>query len=253
MRIFSDEERAQLLAENPHLKASYDDYCPTCDKTGSYTWRGVTHQCDCETQLELHKQYLAAGIGTTYQRLGWEDFGGDRKILTDVMKYTKSDQAFIKRGMGLMFLGPYGAGKTMIANLALKSFVQQGYTCFATTFAATIEMLTAGWRSADEKRRFQRRFVGSEVLLLDDVGRENTSLSETTLDSILRTRVQYGRPTFLTSNLSLDEIGQGYGGAILSLLRENSILFNFTGEDFRSEANTRTLEEIRSGQIRPII
>lgn len=253
MRIFSDQERAQLLEENPHLKASYQEYCPTCDKEGSYQWRSAVHECDCEAQLELHKQYLAAGIGTTYQRLGWEDFTGDRTILTDVMKYTDSDRAFIKRGMGLMFLGPYGAGKTMIANLALKSFVRQGYTCFATTFAQTIEMFTAGWRSANEKQRFQRRFVGSEVLLLDDVGREDTSLSETTLDNILRTRVQYGRPTFLTSNLTLDEIGQGYGAAILSLLRENSILFNFSGEDFRAEANARTIEEIKAGEVRPIV
>jgi len=255
VRVIPDEERNRLLRENPHLRASYKDYCPTCDKAGSYMWRGERYNCDCERQLALHMRYLLAGIGTTYQRLDWTDFTGDDKLVESIKRYGEKHRDYVRRGMGLIFTGEYGTGKTMLANLILKEFVKFGYTCFATTFANTIEMFTAGWKAASEQRRFQDKFVGSEVLLLDDLGRErrnSTNLSETTFDSILRTRTQYGRPTFITTNLTFDELGEGYGGAVLSLLRENSILLTVGGKDFRPTANTRTREEINKGEMRPI-
>lgn len=256
MRIISDEDRARLLRENPHLKPSYHDYCPTCDKTGSYFWHGVEYQCDCETQLGLHMQYLLAGIGTTYQRLDWTDFEGDDKLVQQLTRYGEKHKFYVRRGMGLFLTGDFGTGKTMLANLMLKEFVKLGYTCFATTFANTIDMFTAGWRAASEQRRFQDKFVGSEILLLDDVGRERlgvANLNETTFDSILRTRVQYGRPTFITTNMTLVEIKEGYGSAVLSLLQENSIVFNVKGTDYRPKANARTREETGKGEVRPIV
>jgi len=259
-QILTDSEHTRLLRENPHLRASYNDWCPTCGKNngpgkpGTYFWKGQTHECDCEAQLRLHMLYLHAGIGTTYQRLSWEDYDGTSSV-EGIIKYVDAHKAYIQRGMGLFFTGPFGSGKTMLANLALKDFVRLGYHCYATTFASTIEMFTAGWKSAEEQRHFQDRFVGSEILLLDDVGREllgSTKLSVTTFDNILRSRVQYGRPTFITTNLDSDEVETGYGSAVLSLLREKSIVLPFDGEDFRNKANQRERDEIKRGEVRPI-
>lgn len=255
-QILSDTDHARLLNENPQLRASYHDYCPTCRKTGTYLWRNEVHECDCEEQLRLHMLYLHAGIGTTYQRLEWEDYKGDRDTVLAIARYVDAHKAYIQRGMGLFFTGPYGSGKTMLANLALKEFVRLGYKCYATTFATTINMFTAGWKSAAEQRYFEDRFIGSEVLLLDDVGRElrgTSKLSETTFDNILRQRVQYGRPTFITTNLDSEELEEGYGSAVLSLLREKSIVFEFAGEDYRGKANLREREEIERGEVRPIV
>lgn len=256
-RIFSDSQLERILRENPHVKADASKYCPTCDKTGTYLWEDEVHACDCETQVQLLLHYLHAGIGLTYQRLDWEDYEGEKWITEKIAKYIDNETAYIKRGMGLLFTGPFGSGKTMLANLALKWLVRKGYRCYSTTFANTVEMFTAGWKSAEEKRYFQDRFVGSEVLLLDDVGRELkglTKLSETTFDSILRTRVQYGRPTFITTNLDIPDLEEGYGSAVLSLLKEKSIIFDFQDNtDFRDKANARELREIERGEVRPIV
>lgn len=250
LATLSDEDLSRLEERYPRLQ-----HCPTCDGNGRYVFRGKQHDCDCFMQKQLHKHYLNAGIGTTYQRLDFFDYEGDQGVLEALLKYIEGYERYASRGIGLLLTGSYGTGKTLLANLILKEFVKAGYKVFATTFAQTIDMLTAGWKSNDDRRYFQRRFVDSEILLLDDIGRElrsKSNLTESTFDTILRTRVQEGRPSFITTNMSPEELGDGYGSAVLSLLKEHSIVCEMSGEDFRSRSNARTLKEIRDGESRPI-
>ena len=151
--------------------------------------------------------------------------------------------------------GDFGSGKMLAMNLLIKSLIHQGYDCYATTFASMIELFTAGWRSPDEQRWFQRKVVQSDVLLLDDLGRElkrNSKLSESTFDDVLRSRVQTGKVTLITTNLTEDEMDEGYGSAVLSLLQESSVVREVEGGDFRPQANQRMREEIDAGEVRPI-
>lgn len=256
-RYLPDDEAERLYRNYPRLGRSYQTYCPTCDKTGSYLWKGQRWDCDCEYQLQLHKHYLAAGIGVTYQRLDWDDYDGPTPVLDGLVRYLDSRDQFLKRGMGLYLSGSCGTGKTMVATLTLKELVKAGYTCFATTFSQTVSMLTAGWGDKSEKDYFERKFLGSEVLLLDDVGREMTGtrlrLSETTFDAILRQRAQSGRATFLTTNLDPEELKSSYGAAIFSLIQEKSLELIFDGNDFRPSANNREVAEVLSGETRPIV
>lgn len=256
-RYLSDEEATRLYRNHPQLGRSYQTYCPTCDKTGSYRWRGTVHACDCEYQLQLHKHYLAAGVGATYQRLDWDDYEGPTKILDHVAKYLERREQFLKRGMGLYFLGTLGTGKTMLANLVLKELIKNGYRCFNTTFSQTVEMFTAGWSDKADKDYFQRKFIHSEVLLLDDVGKElrgtRLALAETTFDAILRQRVQAGRTTIITTNMTPADLEDGYGAAILSLIREKSLELIFDGTDYRTSARERETDEVLKGEVRPIV
>lgn len=250
----AQDDADRLYARFPQLGQSSESYCPTCSKSGTYRWNGTDYRCDCQQQLNLHKHYLAAGIGITYQRLGWDDFHNNR-VAQQVGAFVDDHQGYLGRGMGLLFTGPYGVGKTLAANLALKQFVRLGYHCWATTFAETVESFTAGWRSPEEKRLFQERFMNTEVLLLDDIGRElrtKNQLSETTFDLILRTRVRDGRSTLLTTNMEVGELSTGYGGAVFSLLREKSVFIEVDGEDFRNTANAQERAAVKAGETRPI-
>lgn len=256
-RYLSDTEAERLYRNHPQLGRSYEKYCPTCDKKGTYFWRGQDNDCDCEYQLQLHKHYLAAGIGLTYQRLDWDDYAGPTPVLDGVMKYLDKREQFLKRGLGMFLFGSYGTGKTMLANLVLKELVKDGLTCWATTFSQTVEMFTAGWSDKADKNYFQQKFINSQVLLLDDVGKElrgtRIALAETTFDAILRQRVQAGRATFITTNMDSTDLEDGYGAAILSLVREKSLDLEFNGNDFRTTANSREITEVLKGEVRPIV
>lgn len=256
-RYLPDIEAARLYRNHPKLGRSYAVYCPTCNKTGSYRWRGTDYDCDCEYQLQLHKHYLAAGIGVTYQRLDWDDYQGPTSMIDHVVKYLDHRDRFLARGIGMYFFGTVGSGKTMLANLVLKELIKDGYRCFATTFSQTVEKFAAGWSDRDERDYFQRKFINSEVLLLDDVGKElrgtRLALAETTFDAILRERVQSGRATMITTNMTPADLEKGYGSAILSLVREKSLELVFSGNDFRVTARERETDEVLDDETRPII
>lgn len=256
-RYLPDADARRLYSMNTEIKASPSDYCPTCQTKGFYQWQGTRTECDCELQLQLLKHYLNAGIGRQYMTMSWDDFHGDEQLSALVSRYLDSHDRLIPRGMGIMLCGDVGRGKSMALNLLLKDLVKLHYSCFATSFTTLIELFTAGWYSPEEKNFFQHKIKGSQVLLIDDVGKEmktKIKLPESTFDDVLRYRVNHARPTFITSNMSPREMLHGYGAAILSLVTEVSLIHELfgTGEDFRPHVQRRHLDEIDAGDIRPI-
>lgn len=247
----SDDDLDRLKAENPEV-ATQD--CPTCHGAKKYTLGGEVHNCDCTEQRRLFLRYLQAGIGLTYQRLGWTDFGAE--VPERVVSYITKAPFYLDQGLGLLFTGVQkGTGKTLLANLVLKELVNRGYSCYSTTFPQVIEEFTAGWSDASAKVRFAERFMKTRVLLLDDLGKEfvrANRLQQSTFDYILRTRVQQSRPTIMTTNMTSDELCRGYGSAVLSLLVEKSVEIPLDGLDFRPVAYDRSLGIAESEESRPI-
>jgi DNA replication protein DnaC len=253
-RYLDDEDAERLYAEHPDLGKSPDEYCPTCNKTGKYRWRGEEHECDCVDQLQLLKHYLHAGIGMEYQRLDWDDFQGDPQVQDELISYV-DNPLYLRRGRGLVISGTLGSGKTMLANLVLKEFIKRGKNCYATTYDNAIEMFTAGWRgNIEEKQYWERRFLYSEVLLLDDVGREQRNrMRDTMLDSLLRQRMVAGRVTLITSDMSEGELRQDYNAAIFSKLQAKAKFFYLSGKSFYEKASQREQDEIDAGEMRPLV
>lgn len=250
--ILSDEEANRLYVRFPELR---NGPCPTCRDAGHYRRGGVEHECNCRQQRQLAKHYSMSGIGVRYQRLDWSDYVGDDAALEQVSDYILAHERMIRGGMGLLLHGTLGTGKTFLANMVLKELVKRGYNCWATTFAETIESFTATWGNQEEKQWFAKRFKFSQVLLLDDLGRDlrtGNKLPQSTFDSILRTRVQEGRTTLITTNMSMRELETGYGAASLSMLKEVSLRIEVNGSDFRPQANARTMNELDDNETRPI-
>ena len=257
-KSLSDAERDWVYQRWPELK----NFCPTCkvrfdddDTPRQYRWKGQEHVCNCPEQTQLAKHYTLAGIGRVYQRLSWDDFTGEDIVLREVEHYLTNKLA--EGGLGIIFSGDLGTGKTMIANLILKEMVRRGMTCYATTFAQTVESFTSTWGNREQKQWFADRFMYSQVLLLDDLGREvrlSNNLPQTTFDMILRTRVQDGRPTLLTTNIAPQDLDiAGYGGGVLSMLKGHSVVISMPGKDFRPASRQRTLTEVEAKEVRPIV
>lgn len=250
--FLSDDEADRLYDRFPKLKDAPQEYCPTCKKKGWYIWKGERVECDCALQTQLFKHYSSAGIFVRYQGLTWEDY--QQHPPEELATYLRRHEDYVSRGIGLLFTGLKGTGKSLLATLVLKELIHLGYSCFSTTYADTVEAFTATWNNDEEKRWFARKFMRSDILLLDDIGKEwSTRLSQSTFDMILRSRVQDARPTIITTNLTIPELESGYGAAVLSLLSECSIVLQFSGEDWRPQAYRRSTDEMTRGEVRPLV
>lgn len=254
----TDEEMAQLQRIRPVLVAGHYEYCPTCAKMGFYYWQGVQIPCDCARQLALAQRYTLAGIPDNYQKLDWGDYAFT--IPNEVEDYRTYLDPFAARGLGLFLIGPKGVGKTMLNTLVLKEFIKRGMKGFYIRFADVTDQITAGWGAGDKaraaKEAFDDRFMYTDVLLLDDLGKEFKSantMSAIHFDNILRARVQTNRVTLLTSNLATDALVSNYGEGVLSLLKEKSMPVPIVGKDFRDGLAARLADEGRTSQTRAII
>lgn len=246
-RPIPQEDAEQLYRVYPDLPQSHMSGCPSCGKNRGYgadgilLLDGVEWECNCHDQLQRHKHYLNAGIGAAYHYITWKDFHGDTKAYTSTVDWVGNYAENIESGIGLYIWGrQFGTGKTCLAAFALKELVMLGYRCYMTTFQNMLSSMKSGWRDSEYDKWYRDKIDSAQVLFIDDIGKEtmagggfNNDFARQTLDSLMRIRTQQGRPTLFTSNLSIGELANNYGVAIVSLFAESTDVIEVGGSDYR--------------------
>lgn len=258
LRSLTDPEAERLRQQYPDLWANPNKTCLTCGKAGSFKARDgasgdiVDVACDCLSQWKMHRWMLNAGIGLRYQRYTWMDAVGiDPGVQMAVMEYIDEADANISTGTGLtLWSQDKGTGKTLLANLVLKALLARGHDGYFTQFNEMLNFFADTWRDADERRWFTKKVRNAGVLVVDDMGREykgRAEVAEAMFDQIIRARVSASRPTWITTNYTPEQMTQGYGGNILSLLSEVNIDVHLPGRDFRPQARERLVRDRQDG------
>ncbi len=284
IRTLTDEEAMALRVEYPPSDLPPNPAnCITCRGTKKFTWyttgrvETAEYECPCIDQWILHRFFLNSNVGLSYQRLGWDDVVAEPGAVAKVQDYLTNVDGYLNAGYGLILFGGTGTGKTMLSTMLLKKLLAEGHDGYFTTFAGMVDIFMSSWHDAEKKSRFYKRIKNAKVLVLDDIGREHrqrqyltkeerqkqgsesgikkitTAVAESSFDEVLRHRVANCKTTIITTNLDLDEIEIGYGANIMSLLRERSTTYRFTGEDFRDAQRNRLKDEIDSGLVRPVV
>lgn len=249
--------------EEKYRTLSTPEHCITCKGRKSFRWKNPEEdgtycdwECNCRDQYVLHRALLNAGIGLAYQWLSWSDASVRTEVQEFFQDYLLKIDDYVSRGLGLILHGTPGTGKTMYAALLLKFLLKCGHSCYFTTFQDLLEIFTAGWGSEEKKQWYQQRVRQVGVLVVDDIGKENTGRStmvEALVHDLFNARVANALPTIITTNMDLDHLGTRYTEQIVSLLSESCEDYRFSGEDFRPEFHKRRKAEADLGLTRPIV
>ena len=153
---------------------------------------------------------------------------------------------------GFLLMGPAGTGKTHLMlglinnilenllnpenlSIRLKSFLH---------FTNTAEFLEKVRTNFDESGELEKCKTVT-YLFLDDLGVENlTDWSRDQLYRLFEYRQNQNLPTFITTNLSLDEIKARMHERILSRLKEVCVFVTLEGKDHRTDAMRENLKII---------
>jgi len=283
VRTLRNDESDRLNRLRPDLPRS-PDQCSICHGTGTFKWFGwytrdpalmystVDYACRCDDHWILQRWLTFRGIQGLHQKMDWPDlFGLTAESYAASNEYVKNWPRYRSYGMGFFLHGDHGAGKSSVAAVMLKSIMAtHGADGFFTTFAEIIDMVHEGYRDQEHKDWFQARVRSAEVLVLDDIGREHqqsqyrsnaelraiaTATARSMIDDLLRFRTHAMKPTFITSNFSLDEIGQKYGDNILSLMHEGmqQCFFTTPEGDYRKKTQDLRRANIELGLIQPFM
>ena len=254
-----EARRAQLLAALG-LPADYLDErfdCMKCRDTGYV--RG--QPCDC-----LLEEYRAEAVGALTATLhtdgqSFETFDlsyystapdadgvSPRETMAAVFELCRDyADGFGTASPNFLFRGGTGLGKTFLAASIARVVSGSGHSVVYDSAVAVMDAFEArkfdrGSESAGEAAAHVRRCMDCELLILDDLGTEMTTVfTQSALYTLLNARLLSGGKTIVTTNLTLAEIEKRYTPQIVSRLEGDYLLLNFAGTDIRTLRREREL------------
>lgn len=142
---------------------------------------------------------------------------------------------------GLFLYGYIGNGKTTMAN-AIRTLIHiLYYSSYSSMSKSLIRVkATSIIRMYDEDINMYDKYVKSNMLYIDEFGKENTYLKTwgnnmRPLVDLIEFRYDNRLFTILTSNIDLNEIGLKYGVWIKDRFIEMFKMINFNGPSYRSK------------------
>lgn len=139
----------------------------------------------------------------------------------------------------LFLSGAPGLGKTFLSACIARTVSENRHSVVYDTAGNVFAQFEARkfLRDSDDGREARdetRRYLGCDLLILDDLGSElTTQFTQSALYELINGRLVGGKRTVISSNLSMEEAAVRYSPQIASRLEGEYHLLHFFGEDIR--------------------
>ncbi|OCX40594.1 DNA replication protein DnaC [Staphylococcus haemolyticus] len=235
-----------IVEEEHNLK------CEKCGNTYDYykfsNGQEFRHGCECELieigkkeRAERKEKYLNRIFNQSNVNASLSDATvNSYQPQNDHQVHAKSTAIEYVKGFSvdepksLILQGSYGTGKSHLAYAIAKAIKQQGYSVAFMHIPMLMERIKATYnRNATETTDELVQLLSNiDLLVLDDVGVENTEHTLNKLFSIVDNRV--GKNNIFTTNFSDKELNQNMNWQrINSRMKQNARTVRVLGDDFR--------------------
>ena len=153
-----------------------------------------------------------------------------------VRDYAASLDENIANGAGLLLAGNFGTLKSSMAVAVLRYQLERGQGGLFVPMCSLIDNLFTMYKlNRDEWAKYEFKIRNTPLLVLDDLGSENTDQGWVLgkVDSIITERYNKMRPVIITTNLSKADLKGTYSGRLFDRLRSTSKSLVFRGESQR--------------------
>lgn len=245
----------------PQLQWSVDDVgftllTGTCDTHGEESY--ATHpnvkvwrcsKCSIETVKAASQDAYATSVyqdrlkrsGASLKHLGCTFSASTPDQKTARMEAKKFlDKVKAKSGwLPLVFTGPCGTGKTLLASEIMKALMTTNeISCFYTTAANILSYIKSGYGQKDRSEFDDLKKIGSYgLLVIDELDQIKTSTHDIgMLQNIINARYNDDKPIIVISNKLFADFEEVIGERAVSRLHENGVVVNFDWKDNRKAA-----------------
>ena len=234
-----------------------DYYCRKCCDKGMVGPEGAQVRCSCYKQLILDCWREESGLssaGFDFTKFDDSLFSDDidkekygitvspRKNAEDNLKICRDFcDGFSSDQPDLLFFGPAGSGKTFTCSCMATELIKKDIpVMYITAYKLFSSVLSFGaFDEGREKARITEELLRkTSVLIIDDLGSENTSEArKSLLLDVLNEResnnMSFPCKTVISSNLSVSDLYSYYGERIGSRIVGRFKILHFAGDDIR--------------------
>ena len=168
------------------------------------------------------------------------------QVANTLLEVRETDAVTFVRSRGtksVVFAGPVGGGKTIAASEPLlHHFTEKHWTAPSGDRGVSLLRRKALWVSMSEMaslslwdkedQRMKDRATETELLVLDDLGREPGD-GAYLLENILNSRMSDLKQTTMTTNLRPEAFAERYGARIMDRMRADGAIFQVGGPSLR--------------------
>ena len=244
-------------------------HCTVCNEPIEikihWPWGDKTESCMSKCRTEAYHADMAAlktdetglqimrytdinrRLNPSISDMTFEKDNGSQPKLSFCREYAKNFEDKLKRGSGLILLGPCGTGKSFGAGCILNSVLNQGYRALMISMEKIAEQAEeAGFEGKGE---YFDDLMNIPLLIIDDLGtaRETEYMMEIT-NRVISDREKSMKPLIITTNIPYEDIKNPRTddwARIWSRINARTIPINFSGTDKRSESAAKLRDETR--------
>jgi DNA replication protein DnaC len=224
--------------------------CKNCKSNGSPSQ--IDCQNNCWEKSRKAIKFINANIPVDYFDLGIESYSNANienledievreKTLKKINIYCKRIDEMIDKGWGVVLMGPYGTGKSLLANHILKTALEKEYSAYSREFSEMINMSITGKDYAGIEKPIYEELSKIDFYCIENVGweysKEQSTYVPLKLDSFITLRHQHGLPTIITMNMTASDLKKDYGDHIYSVLKGHCLFLHVPGVDNRNSIN----------------
>ena len=236
------EEKTALLKKygypEDYCDVKYE--CPLCSDTG---YVGTT-MCSCFKRKLVLLGYESSGIGALIRRQSFDNLSFEyykdsqeslslmRQNYDIIFRYATSFSS--NTTQNLLLMGGTGLGKTHLSSAMAKLIIDRGYDVLYESAPNIFSDFETERFKRDEDDNRSQRYFDAELLIIDDLGVESTTqYTLSCLYNIINTRINSGRPTVISTNLTPNDLIKRYTDRITSRLIGEYMTLRFEGKDIR--------------------
>lgn len=232
---------SDATSDLPTTPSNTDVKCPLCFDRGIIVKDDIAYPCSCMQQKKMENQFRHARMARGLLNCRFENFrqdyyrslnSQDKSFIENASKAFKASQDFVQqclvepRGLGLLFIGPVGSGKTFLAASIANALMEKEKKVLFLVVPDLLDELRATYKTEVNEIDLLDAAREIPILILDDLGAHNyTDWTRNRIYSIINYRLNEELPTVITSNLSLEEMEEYLGARTTSRLIQSSRIF----------------------------
>lgn len=161
------------------------------------------------------------------------DDGKNTKIIDKAKEFVENFEEYYDKGVGLVFFGATGCGKTYASVCIANALINRGKKCKLTSFP----QIAREWEALyGRKEEYLTTLNANDLLIIDDLGVERDSpVVYEMMYAVIDSRIRAKKPMIITTNLTANELKNTVDTRIRSRLYEMCDFVECVGEDRREK------------------